>query len=45
MRILLTNDDGIPAPGLQRLARIARALTDDVWICARSTSNRGPAGR
>ncbi|AZS21027.1 MULTISPECIES: 5'/3'-nucleotidase SurE [unclassified Caulobacter] len=34
MRILLTNDDGIHAPGLQALEKIARALTDDVWICA-----------
>ena len=34
MRILLTNDDGINAPGLIALERIARQLTDDVWICA-----------
>ena len=34
MRILLTNDDGIHAPGLAALEKIARALTDDVWICA-----------
>jgi 5'-nucleotidase len=34
VRILLTNDDGIHAPGLQSLEKIARALTDDVWICA-----------
>lgn len=34
MRILLTNDDGIHAPGLQALEKIARALSDDVWICA-----------
>ena len=34
MRILLTNDDGIHAPGLVTLEKIARALTDDVWICA-----------
>ena len=34
MRVLLTNDDGIHAPGLQALERIAHALTDDVWICA-----------
>lgn len=34
MRILLTNDDGIHAPGLAALEAIARALTDDVWICA-----------
>lgn len=34
MRILITNDDGIHAPGLVALETIARALTDDVWICA-----------
>jgi 5'-nucleotidase len=34
MRILITNDDGIHAPGLAALERIARKLTDDVWICA-----------
>jgi 5'-nucleotidase len=34
LRILLTNDDGIHAPGLAALERIARKLTDDVWICA-----------
>ena len=34
MRILLTNDDGIHAPGLEVLERIARQLSDDVWVCA-----------
>jgi len=34
VRILLTNDDGIGAPGLAALERIARKLSDDVWICA-----------
>ena len=34
MRILLTNDDGINAEGLQALERIARQLSDDVWVCA-----------
>lgn len=34
MRILLTNDDGIHAPGLAALETIAHELTDDVWICA-----------
>lgn len=34
MRILLTNDDGIHAPGLKSLEAIARALSDDVWVCA-----------
>jgi 5'-nucleotidase len=34
MRILLTNDDGIYAPGLKVLEAIARQLSDDIWICA-----------
>jgi len=34
MRILLTNDDGVHAEGLASLERIARALSDDLWICA-----------
>src|ERR1700753_1169785 len=34
MRILVTNDDGIHAPGLQVLERIAAQLSDDVWIVA-----------
>jgi 5'-nucleotidase len=34
MRILLTNDDGIHAPGLDVLEAIAGELSDDVWICA-----------
>ena len=29
MRILITNDDGIHAPGLVALETIARALTDE----------------
>src|SRR5690242_13325043 len=34
MRILVTNDDGIHAPGLKICEEIARALSDDVWIIA-----------
>lgn len=34
MRILLTNDDGIHAPGLKVLETIARAFSDDIWIVA-----------
>lgn len=34
MRILLTNDDGVYAPGLKVLEAIARELSDDIWICA-----------
>jgi 5'-nucleotidase len=34
MRILVTNDDGIHAPGLEICEQIARALSDDVWVVA-----------
>ncbi len=33
-RILLSNDDGIDAPGLALLERVARHLSDDVWVVA-----------
>ncbi len=36
-RILVTNDDGINAPGLQVLERIAKTLSDDVWVVAPET--------
>jgi len=41
MRILLTNDDGIHAPGLKSLERIAREISDDVWIVAPETDQSG----
>src|ERR1700712_1601421 len=41
MRILVTNDDGIHAPGLIAAEKIARALTDDVWIVAPETEQSG----
>src|SRR5690606_21587956 len=41
MRILLTNDDGIEAEGLACLERIARTLSDDVWICAPAVEQSG----
>lgn len=34
MRILCTNDDGVHGPGLAVLEKIARELTDDVWVVA-----------
>jgi 5'-nucleotidase len=34
MRILVTNDDGIHAPGLAVCEEIARSLSDDVWVVA-----------
>jgi 5'-nucleotidase len=40
-RILLTNDDGIAAPGLKSLQRIARALTRDVWVVAPELEQSG----
>ena len=33
-RILITNDDGINAPGLTRLEKIARNLAEEVWVVA-----------
>ena len=41
MRILLTNDDGILAPGLAVMEAIARELTDDVWVVAPETDQSG----
>ena len=41
MRILLTNDDGIDAPGLAILREIAGQLSDDVWIAAPETNKSG----
>ena len=34
MRILVTNDDGIHAEGLDVCEKIARELSDDVWVIA-----------
>ena len=34
MRILVTNDDGIHAPGLKACEEIARSLSDQVWVVA-----------
>jgi 5'-nucleotidase len=36
-RILVSNDDGINAPGLKVLEKIARALSKDVWVVAPET--------
>lgn len=43
MRILLTNDDGIHAPGLKVMEEVARKLSDDVWIVAPETDQSGQA--
>ncbi|MBI1384446.1 MAG: 5'/3'-nucleotidase SurE [Rhizobiales bacterium] len=41
MRILLTNDDGIEAPGLDVLQQIASELSSDVWVVAPETDQSG----
>ncbi len=41
MRILITNDDGIEAPGLTALTAIAAELSDDVWVVAPQTNHSG----
>jgi 5'-nucleotidase len=41
MRILLTNDDGIHAPGFAVLERIAAKLSDDIWAVAPAEEQSG----
>jgi 5'-nucleotidase len=41
MRILLTNDDGIHAPGLAVLQEIARELSGDLWVVAPEVEQSG----
>lgn len=41
MRILLSNDDGIDAPGLSVLERAAARLSEDVWTVAPSGNRSG----
>jgi 5'-nucleotidase len=41
LRVLVTNDDGIHAPGLAVAEHVARALTDDVWVVAPETEQSG----
>jgi 5'-nucleotidase len=43
MRILITNDDGIEAPGLNVMQKIASELSDDVWVVAPETEQSGAA--
>ena len=38
MRILLTNDDGIHAPGFAVLESLAARLSDDVWAVDQARS-------
>ena len=39
-RILISNDDGIQAEGLGVLEKIARKLSNDVWVVAPETQRK-----
>lgn len=41
LRIVITNDDGIHAPGLKVLENIARKLSDDIWVIAPEVEQSG----
>jgi 5'-nucleotidase len=41
LRILVSNDDGIHAPGLTVAEAIARTLSDDIWVVAPETEQSG----
>lgn len=40
-RILVTNDDGINAPGLKVMEAIARQISDEVWVVAPEVNHSG----
>ncbi len=41
MRILISNDDGIHAPGLEVLERVAAQISDDIWVVAPENDQSG----
>lgn len=45
MRILITNDDGVDAPGIAVMREIAAELSDDVWVVAPDGNQSGAAHR
>ena len=40
-RILVSNDDGIDAPGIKLLEKIARELSPEVWVVAPEQEQSG----
>lgn len=42
-RILISNDDGIYAPGIKIMESIAKKICDDVWVVAPETEQSGAA--
>ena len=45
MRILLTNDDRVDAPGMDVLRAVAAELSDDVWVVAPDGNQSGAGHR
>ncbi len=45
MRILITNDDGVDAPGIEVMRQIAETLSDDVWVVAPDGNQSGASHR
>lgn len=45
LRILITNDDGIDAPGIAIMQAIAAELSDDVWVVAPDSNQSGAGHR
>lgn len=45
MRILITNDDGVDAPGIAVMREIAATLSDDVWVVAPDGNQSGASHR
>lgn len=44
-RILITNDDGVDAPGIAILQAVAAQISDDVWTVAPDTNQSGAGHR
>lgn len=44
-RILITNDDGVDAPGIALMREIAAELSDDVWVVAPDGNQSGAGHR
>jgi 5'-nucleotidase len=44
MRVLITNDDGIEAPGLDVLEHIANDISKEVWVRRRHWHQAGRSG-
>lgn len=45
MRILITNDDGVDAPGIAVMREIAATLSDDIWVVAPDGNQSGASHR